>query len=445
MAIPDIDPSDAKLVAQAKAAAAARAAQEASSVNAASDALRKLTSGGTLNNTERALLNMSPVPAPYNPLSGNTPDYQEPYVSGSMAAGNAYAAAGDAQAAAAAAEAARVKAEADAAKAKTAEELAAANAARVRAEQDAAAARAALTASNNAATIAAQQKASADALAKQQARQSAIDVVTARFAAYGLGSLASKIKELAVDGATEATITLGLQATDEYKMRFKANDARIKAGLQVLQPAEYLNLEDGYRQVLRSYGLTQFSTDDYVQQFIANDVSAKELSDRVSIATQRVQNADPAVLSQLQSYYGIGPKDAVAYMLDPNQQITKIQRQVAAAEVGVAAAKQGLRSDVAVSEQLAAQGIDQAMAQKGYATIADYLPTAEKLSQIYGQVGQYDQSTAEQDVFNQLASAQRTRKKLSETEIAAFSGSSGAAKGAFSTGYLNKPTNAGQF
>ena len=271
--------------------------------------------------------------------------------------------------------------------------------------------------------------AAAAALAKQQARQSAIDVVTARFAAYGLGTLASKIKELAVDGATEATITLGLQSTDEYKTRFKANDARIKAGLQVLQPAEYLNLEDGYRQVLRSYGLTQFSTDEYVQQFIANDVSAKELSDRVSIATQRVQNADPAVLNQLQSYYGISAKDAVAYILDPNQQITKIQRQVAAAEIGVAAGKQGLQSNVGVSEQLAAQGIDQGMAQKGYATIADILPTAEKLSQIYGQVGQYDQSTAEQDVFNQLASAQRTRKKLTDAEAATFSASSGAIKG----------------
>jgi hypothetical protein len=276
--------------------------------------------------------------------------------------------------------------------------------------------------------------AAAAALAKQQSRQSAIDVVSARFTAYGLGTLASKIKELAIDGATEATITLGLMSTDEYKTRFRANDARIKAGLQVLQPAEYLNLEDGYRQVLRSYGLTQFSTDEYVQQFISNDVSAKELSDRVSIATQRVQNADPAVLNQLQSYYGISAKDAVAYILDPNQQITKIQRQVAAAEVGVAAAKQGLRSDVAVSEQLAAQGIDQGMAQKGYATIADYLPTAEKLSQIYGQVGQYDQSTAEQDVFNQLASAQRTRKKLTEAEVAAFSGSSGVARGSLSTG-----------
>jgi hypothetical protein len=283
--------------------------------------------------------------------------------------------------------------------------------------------------------IAQQNAAAAEAAkAKAMARQSAIDVVTARFNQYGLGTLATKIRDLAVDGATEATITLALQDTEEYRTRFKANQARLKAGLQVLQPAEYLNLEDGYRQVLRSYGMTQFATDEYVQQFIANDVSAKELSDRVTIAVQQVQNADPAILTQLKDYYGIGPADAAAYILDPNQQITKIQRQVAAAQIGVAAAKQGLQSNVAVSEQLAAQGVTEAMAQKGYATIADILPTAEKLSQIYGDIGTYDQSTAEQEMFNQLASAQRKRQKLTAREVASFSGSSGLARGGLSEG-----------
>jgi hypothetical protein len=463
-----IDDADLRLTNRAKAAAEARAADAAvananaladlassGSTTTPSDALRKLTSGGTLTEGERALLNMGPLPKPVQtPATGAS--IEENARLDQIAKD---------------AEAARLAGKKDSFTVNPNNEnqalfngvpfngvrngLTFINGYRQDLYDESGKERTKTQtqtqpASNNDALLQqllAQQNAAAAAaaLAKQQARQSAIDVVTARFAAYGLGTLASKIKELAVDGATEATITLGLQSTDEYKTRFKANDARIKAGLQVLQPAEYLNLEDGYRQVLRSYGLTQFSTDEYVQQFIANDVSAKELSDRVSIATQRVQNADPAVLNQLQSYYGIGPKDAVAYILDPNQQITKIQRQVAAAEIGVAAGKQGLQSNVAVSEQLAAQGIDQATAQKGYATIADYLPTAEKLSQIYGQVGQYDQSTAEQDVFNQLASAQRTRKKLSETEVAAFSGSSGAAKGAFSTGYLNKPTNAGQF
>jgi hypothetical protein len=214
--------------------------------------------------------------------------------------------------------------------------------------------------------------------------------------------------------------------TDEYKQRFKANDARMKKGLQVLNPAEYLNLEDGYRQVLRAYGLKQFDTDDYVSQFIANDVSAAELSNRVVTAVQRVQNADPAISKQLRDYYGIGQSDLVAYVLDPNQQFQKIERQVAASEIGVAAARQGLQAGVSVAEQLAAQGVTQAEAQKGYATIADILPTAEKLSDIYGStLDGYGQTEAEQEVFNSLASAQRKRQKLTQREIASFSGTSG--------------------
>lgn len=291
-----------------------------------------------------------------------------------------------------------------------------------------------IAALTNAQNSAAQAAALEKAKAAEQQRQSIITILTDRFAKYGLSSLVGKIKELAIDGATEATITLALQDTEEYRMRFKANQTRLAKGLTVLQPAEYLNLEDGYRQVLRSYGLKQFDTDDYVQQFIANDVSATELSNRVVTAVQRVQNADPAILTQLRQYYGIGDNDLVAYVLDPNQQFQKIERQVAAAEIGVAAARQGLTAGVAVSEQLAAQGVTQAEAQKGYATIADILPTAEKLSQIYGATEEtYGQGEAEQEVFNQLASAQRKREKLTAREVAAFSGSAGTAKTSLSS------------
>jgi hypothetical protein len=260
----------------------------------------------------------------------------------------------------------------------------------------------------------------------QTQRESVIATLTDRFNKYGLGSLATKIRDLAIDGATDATVTLQLQETPEYQQRFAANAERLKKGLQVLTPAEYLNLEDGYRQVLRSYGLKAFDNDAYVKQFISNDVSAAELSNRVVTAVQRVQNADPAVSRQLRDYYGIGQNDLVAYVLDPEQQFQKIERQVAAAEIGAAAARQGLSAGVSVAEQLAAQGISQAEAQKGYATIADILPTAEKLSGIYGgTMGTYGQSEGEQEVFNSLASAQRKRQRLSATEAATFGASSG--------------------
>lgn len=285
------------------------------------------------------------------------------------------------------------------------------------------------------------QKNSAAALAAQQVSKEtndAIAALTERFTRYNLTSLIPKIKELAISGATQDTITLQLQETPEYQKRFIANQKRVAKNLKVLSASDYLNVEDAYRQTLRSYGLTQFDNDEYVSQFIANDVSATELSNRVVTAIQRVKNADPAISTTLRRYYGIGTGDLVAYVLDPEQQFQKIQRQVAAAEIGTAAGIQGFEPGVAVAEQLASQGISQAEAQKGYSTIADFLPTAEKLSQIYGTEVAYTQATAEQEVFNSLASAQRTRQKLSAREIGTFSGASGAARG------LKKQTEAGQ-
>lgn len=257
-------------------------------------------------------------------------------------------------------------------------------------------------------------------------QQDIYSIVVDRLNRYNLGSLAPLIKKLAIEGATEATIMLRLQEEPLYQERFKANQNRIAKGLKALTPSEYLTLEDDYRQVLRAYGLTQFDNDSYVSQFLANDISVSELSNRVVAAVQRVRNADPAISSMLKSYYGISNNDLVAYVLDPNQQFQKIERQIAASEIGVAAGRQGINIGVPVAEQLAAQGISQAEAQRGYATIADILPTAKKLSDIYGNVLEgYDLAEAEQEVFNQLASAQRKRRALTEREVAAFSGTSG--------------------
>ena len=382
------------------------------------------------------------------------------------AADAAAKAAADAAAKAAADAAAKAKAEAEA-KAKAEADARAAELERIKAEllaaseaeraallaqlaaaqaaADAAAAAAANAANANAAAIAAaaaaaQQKAADDAAKAAAAaaaeaervaaqRESVGKIVADRFAKFGLATLGAKILDLARQGYTEDTITLELQNTPEYQQRFAANAQRIKKGLSVLTPAEYLSNEDAYRQTLRAYGLTQFDNDAYVRQFIENDVSPSELSTRVSMAVQRVQNADPAIARTLKDYYGIGSADMVAYVLDPNQQLPKIQRQIAAAEIGVAARVQGLETGVSVAEQLAAQGITQAEAQKGYATIADILPTAQKLSEIYGTtLPGYNQADAEQEVFNTLASAQRKRKALTEREIASFSSKSGTTK-----------------
>lgn len=260
-------------------------------------------------------------------------------------------------------------------------------------------------------------------------RQSAYDSLLAEFNKYGLGSLVTDIKGLIERDVSPSQFIIELRNTPAYQQRFKANTERIKKGLSALSEAQYIQNEDNYRQILRTYGLTQFDNDEYVNQFLVNDVSPQELGERVTTAVNRLQMADPAVTNTLRTYYGLKDSDMIAAILDPKTQLPTIQRQIAAAEIGTAAGRQGLKIGLPVAEQLAAQGVTKQEAERGYATIAEILPTAEKLSDIYArELEGYRLPEAEQEVFNTLASAQRKRQRLVERERAAFSGQSGVGR-----------------
>lgn len=257
-------------------------------------------------------------------------------------------------------------------------------------------------------------------------RQSAYDALLLEFNKYGLGSLVKTVQSLIEKDVPPSQFLIELRNSPEYQQRFSANTERLKKGLSALSEAEYIRNEDNYRQILRTYGLTQFDNDAYVNQFLVNDVSPQELGERVVTAVNQIQMADPAITSTLKRFYGLTNSDMIGVILDPKTQLPQIQRTIAAAGIGTAAGRQGLNIGRDVAEQLAAQGVTQQEAQRGYATIAEILPTAEKLSDIYGEeLGRYGLPEAEQEVFNQLASAQRRRQRLVERERAAFAGESG--------------------
>lgn len=263
------------------------------------------------------------------------------------------------------------------------------------------------------------------ALAK---RQSITDILIERFESYDLGGLATTIRDLAINDANEATITLALKETDVYKERFKANKVRLEKGLRVLQPDEYLASERAYKQTLNTYGLGKFN--NYVNTFLENDTSATEVNTRIVTAATRIQNTDPEIIKTLRDFYSLTDTDLVAYVLDAKTQLPEILKKVSAAEVGTAALKQRLTSSAASAELLVDQGVDKAQAEANYSKIADFLPTANKLSNIYSTTMEgYDQAKAEKEYFGQMASAKRARESLRAREIGTFSGDSGLTKG----------------
>ena len=269
---------------------------------------------------------------------------------------------------------------------------------------------------------------------KLQDRKSAYDLLYNEFNKYGLGSLVEGIKGLIQSNVSPSQFAIELQNTKEYQQRFKANQDRIKAGLAALSPAEYIGLEDQYQNIMRNYGLPasyytkdSMGTQEGFQKFIANDVSASELEDRIATAQQRVLNSNPEVLQALKQFYpDINNADVLAYALDPSQALTNIKRKVTAAEIGGAALAQGLQANGGTAESLAGLGITKAQAQQGYTDIAGILPRGSQLADIYGQTP-YTQQTAEAEIFNTAGAAEaaQKRKKLSALEQAQFSGSSG--------------------
>ena len=279
-------------------------------------------------------------------------------------------------------------------------------------------------------TLAANQKAD---------RQSAYDLLLQQFNQYGLGALVTPLKDLITSGASPSEFTIKLRESDAYKKRFAANAARIQKGLKAISEAEYLGLEDQYQNIMRNYGLPAeyYTRGDMgiqtgFEKFIANDVSAAELEDRVLTAQNRVLNSNPEVLASLKAFYpDITNGDILAYTLNPEKALTDIKRKVTAAEIGGSATQAGLGTTMARAEELGAAGINKAQAQQGFGTIAGGLQRGSQLASIYGE-DPYTQTTAEKEVFGLAGKteAEKQRKKLTGLEKATFSGQSGASSSA---------------
>jgi hypothetical protein len=270
-------------------------------------------------------------------------------------------------------------------------------------------------------------------------RTSAYDLLYNEFAQYGMGDLVEDVKEFIMAGVSPSEFTMRLRETTPYKIRFKANEDRVKAGLAAISEAEYIGLEDQYQNIMRNYGLPEtyytkgkYGTQEGFQKFIANDVSATELEDRIMTAQQRVLNSNPEVLASLKAFYpGINNGDILAYTLDPKNALTEIKRKVTAAEIGGAATQAGLKTGMERAQELGAAGITKEQAQQGFQTVAEVAPRGGQLAAMYGE-SPYTQQTAEQEVFGLAGSvdAAKQRKKLVGLERAEFSGQTGMAQGA---------------
>ena len=269
-----------------------------------------------------------------------------------------------------------------------------------------------------------------------------IAAIKALLSSYGIGDLGDAITNAVIKGYSTDTIELIMQdpnSTDPlavaFQMRFPANKARAAAGKSVLSPAEYLRAERSYTEVLRSYGVSNLASKEKLSQFISNDISATEVADRVGIAINRVQNADPDTKKALAEYYPmLNQADIVGAVLDPAEGLPALQRKIQIAEIGGAALAQGIKTAAGKTnimmgaEALANLGVTKAQAREGFQTVAEVTPRGSFLTDISASGQKYGQLQAEQEAFQGLASAKRAREALTAEERGRFGGSAGTTK-----------------
>jgi len=263
------------------------------------------------------------------------------------------------------------------------------------------------------------------------AQDDAYALILNEFNRYGLGSLASTIMSYLRKGYSTDRVALELQNTAAYKQRFSGNDARLKAGLPVLSPAEYLATEDSYRQIMQQAGVPKGFYDNPTDfaGFIGQGVSPQEVQSRVTAATDLINKNRPEDLAYFSKYYSTG--DMIAYALDPTRAAPLVGKQFTAASIGGSAAAQGLGIDRSTAETLAGAGINADTASQGFGQIKSDAPTAKALSSIYGE--NYDQTAAIKDVFLNDATAGDTRKRLASKERANFGNASAIGQSSLNT------------
>lgn len=268
--------------------------------------------------------------------------------------------------------------------------------------------------------------------------ETATTILTNTLRYYGLDDAAlindirTALAERRITGSSSIDdIGVQLRESQAFQRRFAANERRRAEGKPAYSVSQYLQLESSYRNVLRAAGMPKdfYDTTEDFQNFIAQDISPDEIQYRVQQGYQAVREADPAVVNELKSLYGLDDNTLAAYFVDPNRARESVVRAARAAEVATQARKQaGIGLTAGQAESLVMGGITESQAQQGFAQVResqqllDQLPGETPLTQEELITGTFGTSGA---AAQRVATTRRRRRASFETGGAAGLGTVG--------------------
>ena len=253
---------------------------------------------------------------------------------------------------------------------------------------------------------------------------------------------------------TEEAINLALyqaeneNAIPEFTSRFKGifalRDAKQKgAAITVPTIAEFFATEAKMGEVLRTAGLGELATEDFLGGVIGQQKSVNEVASLISDVFNAIDYAPKELKESLSTYFPGVDRTAIAKaILTGPEGAQALSQKIKGVSVMTAAQQYGMNVDLATATDIANRGYDYGTALTGYGQVAG-LGRANTLAEFTG--GKFTQQQAQSAVFMKNASDLGQLSSLKDVEQARFAGESGTMKGSFSTGYLNKGSSAGQF
>lgn len=295
------------------------------------------------------------------------------------------------------------------------------------------------------------QKAYYDGLAAQaaQKKQQDTELVRTFFQNFGMEEMWNGAYDYLTQGYSDPTqIAVMLSNNPNYQNAYNArfpavkmireeNKRRTAQGLEPIAepaPGTYVALEASYRKALS--GLPDdfgFDTKDNIAKWITGEVSATELQDRVTAASNYINySANPYVKQQLRDQYGMTDAEMAGYVLDQEHTLDYVQKQyqrrLAQSTVGGAADSVGLgltadqRDLIANNEQFATSFGN---AQAGFGKVLEQQDAWQQLAGMSGQTLTTGDLVTDQFGLQGADDIANKKKQLASQERARFGGSSG--------------------
>lgn len=203
---------------------------------------------------------------------------------------------------------------------------------------------------------------------------------------FGLDNpdLMTSVKNWIIGSYSPDRIKLEIQASPTFKTAFPEYDARIKAGLSPVSPADIINYRQTATKLMKDAGLPSGfydSPDDFVTLMTAGNggISPDELSQRIRGGYTKVQQAPQEVKDAFSEYFGVqGDNYLATFFLDPTKGLDTINKALTEAQIGGAGKQYGFNVTQSAAEKYFSQGITDQQARQGFQQANQLKPLAEE-------------------------------------------------------------------